>query len=246
VADLTVLHDTGEVAVDRVSLTVHAGEIVGIAGVQGNGQTALIEAITGLRPAVTGRILFDGQDITGATPRARHRMGMAHIPEDRQRMGLVTAFTVAENMVLDSYYADRFTRGPAMDWRAVNLWAAEAALAFDVRTPSVFAEAGHLSGGNQQKLIVARELMRDTGLVIAAQPTRGLDVGSIEYIHARLMAARAEGDGVLIMSSELDEILSLSDRILVMFKGRIVAAFDASAAPPDKAAVGLAMAGAGP
>ncbi|NKX43732.1 ABC transporter ATP-binding protein [Roseicyclus persicicus] len=246
VAGLTVLHDTGEVAVDGVSLTVHAGEVLGIAGVQGNGQTALIEAITGLRPAVTGRILFDGQDITDASPRARHAMGMAHIPEDRQRMGLVTDFTVAENMVLDSYYSDRFSNGPAMDWRAVNRWAAEAAEAFDVRTPTVFAQAGHLSGGNQQKLIVARELMRDTKLVIAAQPTRGLDVGSIEYIHARLMAARAEGDGVLIMSSELDEILSLADRIVVMFKGRIVAEFDASAAPPDKAAVGLAMAGAAP
>jgi simple sugar transport system ATP-binding protein len=152
---------------------------------------------------------------------------------------------VAENMVLDSYYSDTFSSGPQVRWDAVRDWSARAALDFDVRMPSVYLKAGHLSGGNQQKLIVARELMRDTKLVIAAQPTRGLDVGSIEYIHARLMAARAEGDGVLIMSSELDEILSLSDRILVMLKGRIVAEFDASRTPPDKAEVGLAMAGAG-
>jgi ABC-type uncharacterized transport system ATPase subunit len=244
VRDLTVLRDDEEIAVDDVSLTVRAGEIVGIAGVQGNGQSALIEAITGLRDPASGQILFDGTDITHLSPRRRHRMGMAHIPEDRQRMGLVTEFTVAENMVLDSYYSDRFSRGPQVNWDAVKTWSADAAVDFDVRTPSIFAQAGHLSGGNQQKLIVARELARDTKLVIAAQPTRGLDVGSIEYIHARLMAARAEGDGVLIMSSELDEILSLSDRIVVMFKGRIVAEFDASTAPPEKAAVGLAMAGA--
>ena len=243
VRNLTVLRDDDKVAVDDVSLTVHAGEVVGIAGVQGNGQSALIEAITGLRNPAAGSIAFDGEDITHASPRARHRMGIAHIPEDRQRMGLITDFTVAENMVLDSYYSDRFSRGPQVEWDAVNDWSATAAVKFDVRTPSIFAEAGHLSGGNQQKLIVARELMRDTKLVIAAQPTRGLDVGSIEYIHGQLMAARAEGDGVLIMSSELDEILSLSDRIVVMFKGRIVAEFDASTGPPDKGAVGLAMAG---
>ncbi len=245
VRNLTVLRDNDEIAVNDVSLTVHGGEIVGIAGVQGNGQSALIQAITGLRDPAAGQILFDGEDITHASPRERHRMGMAHIPEDRQRMGLIADFTVAENMVLDSYYSDRFSRGPQVEWDAVAEWSASAALDFDVRTPSIYAKAGHLSGGNQQKLIVARELMRDTKLAIAAQPTRGLDVGSIEYIHGRLMAARTEGDGVLIMSSELDEILSLSDRILVMFKGRIVAEFDASEAPPDKGAVGLAMAGAG-
>jgi simple sugar transport system ATP-binding protein len=244
VRNLTVLRDSDEIAVDGVSLTVRAGEVVGIAGVQGNGQSALIQAITGLHDPASGQILFDGTDITHLGPRARHRMGMAHIPEDRQRMGLVAEFTVAENMVLDSYYSDRFSRGPQVRWDAVNAWSADAALDFDVRTPSIFAQAGHLSGGNQQKLIVARELARDTKLVIAAQPTRGLDVGSIEYIHGRLMAARAEGDGVLIMSSELDEILALSDRIVVMFKGRIVAEFDASAGPPEKGAVGLAMAGA--
>lgn len=243
ISNLTVLRDDHAVAVDNVSLTVRAGEVVGIAGVQGNGQSALVQAITGLRPVAQGSIRFLGQDITHASVRARHKMGLAHIPEDRQRMGLIPDFTVAENMVLDSYYDDRFSRGPQVQWAEVNDWAATAAAQFDVRTSSIFARAGTLSGGNQQKLIVARELSRDTRAVIAAQPTRGLDVGSIEYIHARLMAARAEGDGVLIMSSELDEILALSDRIVVMFKGRIVAEFDATEHRPEKSQIGLAMAG---
>jgi simple sugar transport system ATP-binding protein len=240
--DLTVLRDSGDVAVDGLNLSVRGGEVVGIAGVQGNGQSALIEALAGVRPVAQGAITFDGQDITRLSARARHRIGIAHIPEDRQAAGLITNFTVAENMVLDSYYDDRFSKGPQVDWASVNETAAGWVQDFDIRTPSVFAQAGHLSGGNQQKLVVARELARDTKCVIAGQPTRGLDVGSIEYIHARLMAARDEGDGVLLISSELDEILALSDRILVMFKGRIVAEYTADVA--DKAQIGLAMAGA--
>ncbi|MBA3909135.1 MAG: heme ABC transporter ATP-binding protein [Rhodobacter sp.] len=243
VQDLVVLREDDAVAVDRVSLTVRSGEIVGLAGVQGNGQTELIEALTGLRMPAAGTITYQGADITRATVRVRHRMGIAHIPEDRQRSGMIGAFTVAENMVLDTYYDDRFSRGPQIIWPKVHEQAAISATEFDVRTPSVFLRAGHLSGGNQQKLVVARELSRETKLVIAAQPTRGLDVGSVEYIHRRLVEARQEGDGVLIMSSELDEILALSDRILVMFKGRIVAEFDATAAAFDKSAIGLAMAG---
>ena len=244
VQDLIVLREDDSVAVDRVSLTVRSGEIVGLAGVQGNGQTELIEALTGLRPPAAGAITYEGRDITQATVRARHKMGIAHIPEDRQRSGMIGAFTVAENMVLDTYYDDRFSRGPQILWPKVHEQAAVFAADFDVRTPSVYTRAGHLSGGNQQKLVVARELSRETKLVIAAQPTRGLDVGSVEYIHKRLVEARQEGDGVLIMSSELDEILAVSDRILVMFKGRIVAEFDETAGRFDKAAVGLAMAGA--
>jgi simple sugar transport system ATP-binding protein len=244
VRDLTVLREDDSVAVDRVSFVVRRGEIVGLAGVQGNGQTELVEALTGLRRPAGGTVGYAGTDITRASVRARHRMGIAHIPEDRQRLGLVASFTVAENMVLDTYYDDRFTTGLQVRWPRVNAEAARLAVEFDVRTPSVFLKAGNLSGGNQQKLIVARELSRDTRLVIAAQPTRGLDVGSIEYIHRRLVEARAEGDGVFIVSSELDEIMGLSDRILVMFKGRIVAEFDATKGPVDKAAVGLAMAGA--
>lgn len=244
VQDLTILRDNDEIAVDHLSLSVRSGEIVGIAGVQGNGQSALIEALTGLRRAASGQILFEDQDITHASVRARHRMGIAHIPEDRQRAGIIKSFTVAENMVLDTYYDERFSSGPQINWKTVNARAAAFAEDFDVRTPSVFESAGHLSGGNQQKLVVARELSREITLVVAGQPTRGLDVGSIEYIHKRLVEARDTGDGVLIISSELDEIMALSDRILVMFKGRIVAEFDATQGAVDKGAVGLAMAGA--
>lgn len=240
---LTVLRDTDEVAVDHVDLTVKSGEIVGIAGVQGNGQSALIEALTGLRRIAGGSIRFEGHDITHASTRARHRLGIAHIPEDRQHAGLIAKFSVAENMVLDTYYDERFSKGPQINWGKVNTLAAEFVEAFDVRTPSLSEAAGHLSGGNQQKLVVARELSREITLVIAGQPTRGLDVGSIEYIHKRLIEARDSGDGVLLISSELDEILALSDRILVMFKGRFVAEYDANAGPVDKSAIGLAMAG---
>lgn len=243
VMDIHLSRDDGAKAVENLSLTVHRGEIVGIAGVQGNGQSALVEALWGVRPVDSGRVVYDGTDITNASVRARHRMGIAHIPEDRQRNGLVSSFSIAENMALDTYYERRFSNGPNMDWPAVYEAAAEAALAFDIRTPSVHEKAGNLSGGNQQRLIVAREMARDTKLLIAAQPTRGLDVGSVDYIHRRIIAARDEGDGVLIVSSELDEILALSDRILVMFKGRIVAEFDASSGPPDRTQIGLAMAG---
>ncbi|MBX3573799.1 MAG: ABC transporter ATP-binding protein [Mesorhizobium sp.] len=243
VQHLTVLRENDAVAVNDLTLNVRAGEIVGIAGVQGNGQSELVEALAGVRRVAGGSVMFQGKDITGASARDRHRLGMAHIPEDRQRTGIIAAFTVAENMVLDTYYDSRFSRGLAMDWQAVNQNSAAAAAAFDVRTPSIFEKAGHLSGGNQQKLVVARELNRDTKLLIASQPTRGLDVGSIEYIHKRIVDAREEGDGILIVSSELDEIMSLCDRILVMFKGRIVAEFGAAGRPANKNDIGLAMAG---
>jgi simple sugar transport system ATP-binding protein len=244
VNDLTVLRENDDIAVDGISFSVHSGEIVGLAGVQGNGQTELIEALTGLRRISGGEVRYLDKSITHSSSRQRHKMGIAHIPEDRQRSGIIPNFMVAENMVLNTYYDERYSTGPTIRWADVFKSAAEYAADFDVRTPSVFSRAGQLSGGNQQKLVVARELSRETTLVIAAQPTRGLDVGSVEYIHKRLIHARGTGDGVLIMSSELDEILALSDRILVMFKGRIVAGFDAAAGPVDRNAVGLAMAGA--
>jgi simple sugar transport system ATP-binding protein len=155
---------------------------------------------------------------------------------------MVGEFDIAENMVLDNYYEDRFSKGISLSWEKVHNVCVRNVIDFDVRTPSIFSLADHLSGGNQQKMIVARELSRDTKLVIAAQPTRGLDVGSIEYIHQRMIAARDEGDGVLIVSTELDEILSLSDRILVMFRGRIVGSFEAGKVTVGE--IGLAMAGA--
>jgi general nucleoside transport system ATP-binding protein len=243
-SDVIMLDDTDERLLDRVSLSVHSGEVVGVAGVQGNGQTELVEAITGLERVASGKIAFDGEDITHASVRDRHRRGMAHIPEDRHRDGMISTFTIAENMVLNSYYEPAYARGLAIDWTAVHETAAQYCVDFDVRTPSVFLPAGNLSGGNQQKMVVARELERQTKLVVASQPTRGLDVGSIEYIHARLIEARDEGDGVLIVSSELDEIMGLADRILVMFEGRIVAEFDNTDGKADRNAVGLAMAGA--
>ncbi len=244
VANLLVLRENDEIAVDHVSLTVRSGEVVGIAGVQGNGQTSLVETITGLARATAGTVVFDGQDVTHASVRERHRRGMAHIPEDRHKSGMIGKFTIAENMVLNSYYDEEYARGPSVDWPHIAETAAAFCVDFDVRTPSVFLEAGNLSGGNQQKMVVARELERQTKLVVASQPTRGLDVGSIEYIHNRLIESRDEGDGVLIVSSELDEIMGLADRILVMFKGRIVGEFDNIGGKADRNAVGLAMAGA--
>ncbi|MCI5074574.1 ABC transporter ATP-binding protein [Oricola sp.] len=241
--DLVVLNDNDDIAVDRASFHIRSGEVVGIAGVQGNGQSELIETLTGLMHAASGSVSFLGKDVTHASARERHRMGMAHVPEDRHKSGMIANFTIYENMVLNTYYEDRFSSGPSIKWPEVLKTAAKYSVDFDVRTPSIYLKAGNLSGGNQQKMVVARELERETKLVIASQPTRGLDVGSIEYIHKRLMEARDEGDGVLIVSSELDEIMSLSDRILVMFEGRIVAEFDTAAGPVDKNAVGLAMAG---
>ena len=172
-------------------------------------------------------------------------MGIAHIPEDRQKSGMVAGFSVAENMVLNRYYDETISRGVQIDWQQAQRQAAEACMKFDVRTPNVFLGAGSLSGGNQQKMVVARELERPVKLVVASQPTRGVDVGSIEFIHQQLVSCCEQGNGVLIISSELDEILDLSDRIYVMFEGRITAEFDNRKRDADRNAIGLAMAGAG-
>ncbi len=240
--NLAATNERDELAVDGVNLTVREGEVVGIAGVQGNGQTELVEALTGLRPLMRGTVSFLGRDITRASTRERHVLGIAHIPEDRQRSGMVGEFDIAENMVLDSYYDEPFSTGLTMHWAAVHKVCVKNVIDFDVRTPSIYALADHLSGGNQQKLIVARELSRDVKLVIASQPTRGIDVGSIEYIHKRMIEARDKGVGVLIVSTELDEILALSDRILVMFRGRVAGEFEAGKVSMSE--IGLAMAGA--
>ena len=242
--NVTLVDATMETRLQQIALSVRAGEIVGIAGVQGNGQTELVEAITGLSQVTDGTVIFNGVDITATSVRQRHHMGIAHIPEDRQKSGMVSAFTVTENMVLNSYYDDSVSTGVQIDWRRAEQQAAEACLKFDVRTPSVFLGAGGLSGGNQQKMVVARELERDVRLVVASQPTRGVDVGSIEFIHTQLVACRDAGNAVLIISSELDEILDLSDRIYVMYEGHITAEFDNSGAQADRNAIGLAMAGA--
>jgi general nucleoside transport system ATP-binding protein len=243
VRDLTIVDDRRVKAVDGVSFDVRAGEIVGIAGVQGNGQTELIEGLTGLRPTVSGKTTIGGADMTGASPRQLHRSGVSHIPEDRQGSGLVLDFTVAENIVLDTYYGRPFSRGVAMDWDAVNQSARRLVEQYDVRTPGIEVPVSTLSGGNQQKVIVAREFDREVDLVIAAQPTRGIDVGSIEYIHTQIVARRDAGAAVLLVSSELDEIMALADRILVLYHGRIAGEFSPDA---DVTEIGLAMLGSGP
>ncbi|MEA1903450.1 MAG: ABC transporter ATP-binding protein [Actinomycetota bacterium] len=223
VKDLVVVDERQHTAVDNVSFVVRSGEIVGIAGVQGNGQTELVEALTGLIDPLGGHVTLGDTDVTLASPRHMHRSSVAHVPEDRQRSGLVLSFDLAENLVLDSYYSEPYSHGIRMDWDYAHTHADELIEQYDIRTPSSTVSAGNLSGGNQQKLIVAREFSRDTRLIIASQPTRGIDVGSIEYIHKRIVEERDEGAAVLIVSSELDEVMALSDRILVMYRGRIVA-----------------------
>jgi simple sugar transport system ATP-binding protein len=223
---------------------VRAGEVLGIAGVQGNGQTQLVEALTGLRKAVSGRIKINGQDCANASPRRITELGTAHIPEDRQADGLVLTYPVADNMVLNTYYLPPFAKGIVMQPQAINAAARERVEQFDVRTPGIGVPAGKLSGGNQQKVIIARELSRPIDLLIASQPTRGLDVGSIEYIHQRIIQKRTEGCAVLVVSAELDEIMALSDRIAVMYKGRIIDTLPARGA--SKNHLGLLMAGIKP
>ena len=209
------------VAVNGLSFEVRAGEILGIAGVQGNGQTELCEALMGLLPTLAGTVTLAGQDITHAVPRARLNAGIAYIPEDRKEDGLVGSFSVAENLILNSYDRKPFARGLNLSLAAIASNAAALIEEFDVRTGSADTPASTLSGGNQQKVILARELGRDTKVVIASQPTRGLDVGSIEFVHKRIVEQRDAGDAVLIVSSELDEIYALADRIAVMYEGKI-------------------------
>jgi len=232
VTDLTVLDADGRTHVENVSFEVHSGEIVGIAGVQGNGQTELVEALTGLRKATSGVVALDGKDLTHSDPRERHQMGMAHIPEDRQRQGLVGGLSVAENLVLTRYHDDQFSHGVIVDWEAADAIAETLITEYDIRTPSKVTSVGTLSGGNQQKVIVARELSRDLRLTIAAQPTRGVDVGSIEYIHSRIVKERDAGTAVLIVSTELEEVMALSDRLLVMYRGKVVAELDPKKVTP--------------
>ena len=244
VKDLSIVDADGRTMVDHVSFNVRAGEVVGIAGVQGNGQTELVDALTGLRNSTRGTVALDGQDITSASPRVRHAKGIAHIPEDRQRQGLVGGLSVAENLVLTRYHDEEFSNGIIMDWPAAHRAAENLIAEYDVRTPSPDIEASTLSGGNQQKVIVARELSRPLRLSIAAQPTRGVDVGSIEYIHSRIIKERDAGTAVLIVSTELDEVMALSDRLLVMYRGKIVADLDPKVTSAMD--VGLYMAGSRP
>jgi general nucleoside transport system ATP-binding protein len=221
VADLTVTDLAGTVHVNGMSFQVRAGEILGVAGVQGNGQTELCEALMGLRPTAVGQVRLGGRDITHATPAQRLDAGIAYVPEDRQEDGLIGDFSVADNMVLDQYDKPPFASGISLKLGAIAANATELVKEFDVRTQSTQTPVGTLSGGNQQKVILARELGQDHKVLIASQPTRGLDVGSIEFVHRRIVEQRDKGVAVLIVSAELDEIYALADRIAVMYEGKI-------------------------
>ncbi|MBW4438027.1 MAG: ABC transporter ATP-binding protein [Pleurocapsa minor GSE-CHR-MK-17-07R] len=244
VNSLVVTDDRGLTAVKSLNLQVRAGEILGIAGVQGNGQTELVEAITGLRKPVSGKVLIDGKDVTGKPPRDITEAGTGHVPEDRQKNGMVMSFAVRDNMVLQTYYELPFSKSILRDEKAIDANAEHLVKQYDVRTPGIYTPIGKLSGGNQQKVIVAREFSRPLRLLIAAQPTRGLDVGSIEYIHKQIIAMRDQGAAVLLVSAELDEILSLSDTVAVMYAGNIIATLPIDKA--DRNTVGLLMAGVVP
>jgi simple sugar transport system ATP-binding protein len=246
VENLKALDDRGTLVVNGVSFEVQAGEILGVAGVQGNGQTELVEALTGLRRCLDGRVIIQGVDVTNASPRKITDLGVtvegsAHIPEDRHEHGMVASYPIADNLILNTYYRSPFSNGVVLNHRAVEDNALRVVHEFDIRTPSVYTRGGSLSGGNQQKMVVGRELSRPIKLLIASQPTRGLDVGSIEFIHNRLVKARDNQVAVLLVSAELDEIMSLSDRIVVMYKGQMIATLDAELATRE--GLGLLMAG---
>ena len=240
--DLAVADDRGHRAVDGVRLEVRAGEIVGLAGVEGNGQDELVEAVVGLRHVRAGSIRLDGRDVTRISTRRRLAAGVGHIPADRHRMGVILELPIADNLVLDDFERRPFARGLLRQFEVIREYAATLIKRFDIRAGGPDERAGSLSGGNQQKVVVARELGSEPKLLVASQPTRGVDVGSIEFIHRQLVAKRDAGLGVLLVSSELDEVLSLSDRILVIYRGRIVAELDANDADPER--IGLLMAGA--
>ena len=242
VDQLVVQDDRRHTVVDGVSLAVRSGEIVGIAGVEGNGQTELVEAMLGLRPARSGRVILGGRDITRRPTRWRLRSGLGDVPADRHRMGLVLEFPVADNLVLSD-----FDQAPYANWilrqlRVIRDHARALMKAFDIRAQSPEQPVGSLSGGNQQKVVLARELGTRPQVLIASQPTRGLDVGSIEFVHSRLVSQRDEGLAVLLVSSELDEVLSLADRVAVLYRGRIVGLMEGDAI--DRERIGLLMAGA--
>lgn len=227
VKNLTVLDDRNQKMVDGISFSVQDGEVLAIAGVQGNGQTELAEAILGLRKIHEGSITVAGKDLTKSNVRQVLEAGVGYIPEDRKKDGLVGDFSIAENLMLDGSFGKPFAKGVQIDFAKRDEIAAKLIKEFDIRTPSADTLAKQLSGGNQQKVVVAREMSRDLRVLIASQPTRGVDVGSIEFIHEQIVAARDAGKTVVIISTELDEVLALADRIAVMYRGRIVGIVDA-------------------
>lgn len=241
VENVVAMGNRGVNALNGISLEVRAGEILGIAGVDGNGQSELIEVLTGLRKITSGRVLLNGKEITNHTPRDISESGLSHIPEDRHKRGLILDFTMSENMVLETYFHPTFNKNGFLDYGAIDKHAARLIEEFDVRTPSIHTPARALSGGNQQKAIIAREVDKNPDLLIAAQPTRGLDVGAIEFIHRRLVDQRDKGKAVLMLSLELDEIINVADRIAVIYEGKIVGIVDAKSTNEQE--LGLMMSG---
>ena len=242
VSDLSVLDDRDQRAVDHVNFEVRAGEILAIAGVQGNGQTELAEAILGLRAIHSneGDISISGSSVRGKSVRSILEKGVGYVPEDRQKNGLISEFSIAENLMLNGSFTKPYANGLGIAFATRARLAEERVREFDVRTTSALTPAGKLSGGNQQKVVLARELSREVDLLVVSQPTRGVDVGSIEFIHERLVEERNAGKAVLLISTELDEVLALADRIAVMYRGRIVGIVDNKT---DRAKLGQMMAG---
>jgi len=241
---LSAVNDKGLPAINELSFRVHAGEILGFAGVEGNGQRELAEVLSGMRPATSGRMSLQGRAVTGASTRALIEQGLAHIPEDRGRLGFVPDSPIWENAVLENYYQPPYLKNGFLQFSAIRSLAEEIVRQFDVKTSGIDAAIEELSGGNQQKLLVGRELSRDPLVLIASQPTRGLDVGAIEYIHGRLLEQRDKGKALILISTELDEILALSDRIAVLYRGRIMGTRDAGEV--DRNTLGLWMLGRQP
>jgi general nucleoside transport system ATP-binding protein len=243
VENLTVVDANGQIVVGDVSFDVRAGEVVAIAGVQGNGQTELTEALVGLEPRVKGSVRLGGQELVGASVRRILDEGVGFVPEDRKEDGLVGPMTIAENLVLDRTSGPPFVRGGGLRLSYIADFAREKFTEFDVRAPGIESPVGTLSGGNQQKVVLARELSRDLSLLVAAQPTRGVDVGSIEFIHKRIIETRDSGIPVIVVSTELDEVTALADRIIVMYRGRIIGIVPGDTA---RGVLGLMMAGETP
>ena len=241
VNELEVNDDRGQIALNGLNFEVRAGEILGVAGVEGNGQRELVEAITGLRHPSVGLMEIDGEELSSGSPRQITKKGVAHIPEDREKHGVVAVYSVAENSVLNRYHRRPFSIRGILRRDVIRGHARDVVDEFDVRPPSVSVPASSLSGGNKQKLIVGREFSDEIKLLIAAQPTRGIDIGAIEFIHRRILEQRDKGTAVLLVSAELDEILGLSDRIAVLYDGKIMDVVDAQDADREK--IGLLMAG---
>ena len=241
ISDLVVNENRGVPAVKELSLDVRAGEIVGIAGIDGNGQSELIQAITGLRKVKSGSIKIKGQEVVGLSPRKITEMNVSHVPEDRHRDGLVLEMMLSENIALQTYYKEPLSKNGVLNYNQINSYARKLMEEFDVRAANEIVPASALSGGNQQKAIIAREVDRNPDLLIVSQPTRGLDVGAIEYIHKRLIGERDKGKAILVVSFELDEILNLSDRIAVIHDGKIQGIVKPS--ETNKQELGILMAG---